>query len=463
MQRMMKRVKRWTRQCLEALVVVLLLVIALVTPLAAQAGPEPRDELGRGLPRTAPYRAACVLDVSAANASVAQTVLELPPVADSYVASNRPNQNFGADSLYLGYNQTGDAFGVQRIFMRFDIAGNLPANATIQSAWLRLRLSAARPISDTAMTTVLRPLNAAWSESVTWNTQPTLAAEHSNIGVGSTLDWYEWDVSELVREWITGTTVNNGVALIGDESVQQRERVFYARETPTDFFPRLVVDYTTPVDSEPPIVTVDPLPALVSRNFTVVWRGGDRGGSGIDYYDVQYRVDAGEWVNWQSKVTFTSAEFTEGLNGHRYEFRARGVDKVGNEEAFGNPEATTIVDTQPPMAQVQALPVITRTNSITVSWTGDDAGGSGIQYYDVQYRLNAGLWTLWQQQTVATAAIFVAPEDGVYEFEVRAVDNRGQVEEFANRQEAIVIIDAVAPFVEPVAWLPYAEFATAVQ
>jgi len=464
MQRFRRCWDQGARQSLGALFVMLLLVANRVTPLAAQAEPKAADELGRALQRRAPDREAHVLAVGAADASGVQTVLELPPVADSYVASNRPNQSFGADSLYLGYNQVGDAFGVQRIFMRFDIAGNLPANATIQSARLRLRLSFSSPVSDTVMTTVLRPLTGVWNESnLTWSNQPALGAERPGIGVGSALDWYEWDVTELVREWTMGATVNNGVALIGDETVQQRERAFYARETTTDFFPRLVVDYTTPVDIEAPIVTVDPLPALVSRNFTVVWRGNDRGGSGIDYYDVQYRVDGGDWVNWQSHVTFTSAEFTEGLNGHHYEFRARGVDTVGNAEAFGNPEASTTVDTQPPTSQIQALPVITRTNPISVSWAGDDGGGSGIQYYDVQYRLNDGPWTLWQQQTVVTTAPFVAPEDGIYEFEVRAVDNRGQVEEFTNRREAIVIIDAVAPFVEPVAWFPLVEVAAAVQ
>lgn len=463
MQHFRKCWKHSAWQGVGALLVVLLVAASLVTPLAAQTKPTPADELGRGLQRTAPTREARVLDVGAADAGGAQTVLELPAVADSYVASNRPGQNFGTGSLYLGYNQVDDAFGIQRIFLRFDIAGNLPTNATIQSAQLRLHLSFASPISDTAMTTVLRPLNTVWDESVTWNTQPAMAAERPGIGVGSTLDWYTWDVTELVREWSTGATANNGVALIGDESVQQRERVFYARETTTDFFPRLVVEYTTPVDNEAPIVTVDPLPAFASRNFTVVWRGNDRGGAGLDYYDVQYRVDGGVWVDWQSKVTFTSAEFTQGINGRRYEFRARGVDKANNSEAFGNPEATTTVDTQPPTSQLQALPVITRTNPITVSWTGDDGGGSGIQYYDVQYRLNAGTWTLWQQQTVVTATAFFAPEDGVYEFEVRAIDIRGQVEEFTNQREAIVVIDAVAPFIEPVAWMPYVEFASAAQ
>ncbi|MGC9358187.1 MAG: hypothetical protein ACP5GX_09975, partial [Anaerolineae bacterium] len=168
----------------------------------------------------------------------------------------------------------------------------------------------------------------------------------------------------------------------------------------------------------------------------------------------------GAWVDWQLGVTDTSADFV-GQDGRFYEFEARGVDNVGNEESFtGSPEAWTTTDTKPPLSTVNPFPnsPISST-TFTVAWTGDDGGGSGIAYYDVQYRYNGGGWVLWQDQTTATSAVFDASVtgDGGYDFEVRAVDNLGRVEMFLDEPEASIIVDTQPPFVEPRLWLPLAQ------
>ncbi|MCX6043521.1 MAG: DNRLRE domain-containing protein [Chloroflexi bacterium] len=438
-------------------------------PLAAQTPPPPNSppastEFQRGLQRVAPTREPVVSPLQASATGVVTTVVELPASADSYIATNRPNQNFGTESLFLGYNNNGDQLGAERLLIRFDLANTIPAGATIQDARLQLHLAFSTPITDTPMSTTLRRITGAWNEAnVTWNSEPAATDSRAGITIGNATNTYEWALTDWVTGWVSGTFNNQGLELIGDEQAQQHERVFYARETTTDFFPRLIISYTMVADTEPPIVTVDPLPAFVARSFTVAWHGADRGSSGLDHYDVQYRVDGGNWIDWQTKVTTNNAEFPNSQNGRRYDFRARGVDKAGNEEAFGNPEATTTVDTQPPTAQISALPLITHTNTISTAWTSSDNGGSGVQYYDVQYRVNGGPWQLWQQQTTATSVRFMAPDDALYEFEVRAVDNRGLVEEFTNQPEANVLIDAVAPFVEPVAWLPEISTVTTTQ
>ena len=423
----------------------------------AQSGvvpPPAQGELARGQQRTAPPREPRLLEQSRTATGALRTVIELPAVADSYIASARPDQNFGADSLFIGYNVFGDNFGAQRLLLRFDIAGTLPATAVINRAQLRLRLAFASPSSDAPMGTVLRRLASGWSEAgVTWNSQPEWTDVDDRTSVGSALDWYEWNIGPEVQAWVNGTP-NDGVEIIGDETVQERERAFYSRETTTEFFPRLVVDYTVQTDQLAPVVTVAPLPTFVGRNFTVSWNGEDEGGSGLAYYDVQYRVNHGEWVDWLSEVTFTSEEFADGKNGQYYQFRARGVDNVGNAEAYGDPEAATLVDTQPPSTRVNTLPAIVGVNSFTVSWTGDDGNGAGIQAYDVRFRVNDGPWQLWQQQTTATSALFVAPGDGRYAFEVRAVDHRGMVEEFTGQAEAATIVDLEPPFVQPQLWFP---------
>jgi hypothetical protein len=242
------------------------------------------------------------------------------------------------------------------------------------------------------------------------------------------------------------------VEIEGDENVQQRERAFYSRETTTALYPRLVVSYTVVNDTQAPQVTVDPLPAYSPREFTVTWSGADLGPAGISYYDVQYQIDGGGWVNWHTTVTFTSTTFV-GANNRLYAFRARAVDNIGNVEAFGPAEAATTVDNVAPDVTVDPLPQEVTGVPITITWSGEDSV-SGIEYYDVRYRFNGGTWIEWQNQTLSTAAEFVAMADGLYEFEARGTDNAGLVEQFTGLPEASTRRDVEAPFVEPRLWLP---------
>jgi hypothetical protein len=389
-------------------------------------------------------------------AGLLNTVIELPAEADAYIASEWPDQSFGMDALYLGYNLAAESsFGAERILVRFDIVNNVPEGAVVNDARLRLRLNFSSPGDDEPMGTILRRSSSDWREmDVTWNREPEWGEIRAESDVGSALAWYEWDVAALVGDWVAGTHVNHGMEIIGDERVQQRERAFYSRETTNEFYPRLVIDYTDFQDTEPPIVTVNDLPPFVGRDFTVSWSGKDPGGSGIASYDVQYRVNGGDWEDWITGATLSSAVFAAGRDGGFYEFRARAEDRAGNVEPFGPPEASTTVDAKPPTTVMDPLPTITGSTSFTVSWTGYDEG-TGIHHYDVQYRFNQGDWNLRYPQTLATSALFSAVHgDGIYDFEARAVDQFGLQESFVDQPEASVIVDAEPPFVVPRIWLP---------
>ena len=304
------------------------------------------------------------------------------------------------------------------------------------------------------MGTVLRRLGSTWSETtVTWDLEPDWKEIRTEAEVGSAITWYEWEITDLVEDWVARTYPNYGLEIIGDERVQQRERTFYSHETSDQFAPYLLVDYTDFSDTQAPTVTVDPLPEFVGRDFTVSWSGTDPGESGIASYDVQYRVNSGDWADWIEDATSTSAVFAAGEDGKFYEFRARGEDKAGNVERYGTAEASTTVDAGPPTTIMDPLPGITQTTSFTASWTGQDKG-SGIKYYDVQYRLNQGDWILWQNQTLVTRTTFTALKDGLYDFEARAVDNLGMKEVFTNQAEATIIVDVELPFVDKPSWLP---------
>src|SRR5262249_7158336 len=98
------------------------------------------------------------------------------------------------------------------------------------------------------------------------------------------------------------------------------------------------------LDGTPPSSKVNSLAATQSStSFTVTWSGTDAL-SGIASYAIQVRDDGetapggtgtpGTWVNWKSATTLTSGTFASGVITHRYCFRSRATDKVGNVEDF---------------------------------------------------------------------------------------------------------------------------------
>jgi hypothetical protein len=98
-------------------------------------------------------------------------------------------------------------------------------------------------------------------------------------------------------------------------------------------------------DTTPPISQMGQLPPITyGASFVVSWNGTDTG-SGIMYYDVQFRDgEDGQWVNWLAKTTATDATFT-GQLGHRYYFRVRAWDQAGNVENY-SPSGDTWTETR---------------------------------------------------------------------------------------------------------------------
>lgn len=447
----MQAANRWYSLGLLLALVLLISSIAQTGMAQAQDGEEAEQEPLRGLEREAPVRAARVLEATRPSRSDVTTILlEIPAEGDAYIASNQPDNNFGSEGgLFVGYN---DTYGAERSLLWFDVAGELPAGANVSSATLELYLSYARPMNDEPMPILVRDLETSWSAGlVTWHTEPDWGDVWDTTAVGSqNMAAYTWDITGLVIDWLEGNIDNNGVELAGNESPEDaKERAFYASETKTNLYPRLLVSY----DTTQPEVRVDPLPLYSPRTFNVSWT--NYGDDDLAYYDIQYRVDGGNWVDWLSGVdpNITSADFT-GIDGRTYEFRARGVDDAGNAEPFAGAEAATTVDATAPVTTVKSLPLLTNEASFTLSWEVEEDHGSPIVYYDVQYRFNGGAWVPWQQQTLATSATFTAQRDGFFEFEARAADEAGNIEPFHNEPEADIMVDAEPPFIVPRIWTP---------
>jgi hypothetical protein len=84
-------------------------------------------------------------------------------------------------------------------------------------------------------------------------------------------------------------------------------------------------------------------------------------------------------------------------------------------------------DTQPPTSQVVALPAQSQT-AFTLSWSGSDAGGSGVANYDIYFSENSGPFQRWLTATPTVAGVFQGTLGKTYAFYSVAVDQAGNRE-----------------------------------
>ena len=434
-----KRRQLWLLMSVSALIVLLLsaavpapaqgIVVADDTAPTAEEGTYPTDE-----EVNAKLSPKILKEVRSGDQTT--VTIEIAAGSDTFITSGQPNTNWANDpNMRVGFN-TLNNLGAERSFLFFPL-NSIPANATLQAVTLRLFVSGFSPTGDSPMPIQARFLNSSWDpNTLTWNSHNP--AWGATIGVGNVsaqTGWVEANALAPVNEWYTGARQNFGIMLQGDETPQQRERVFTTLNANNGNWPRLVVTYVVGnPDTTPPVATVNALPQFSPGSFQVTWSGTDNQ-SGIKWYDVQYQINNGGWIDWRAQVTQTSGTFNIGQNGQLVGFRARAVDNAGNVQSWSNTaQAATTVDTQPPQASVSALPQFSPVN-FTVTWSGTD-NLSGVKNYDVQFSVNGGPWTNWQVGVQAGSAVFPSTPGIQYGFRARATDNVGNVMPYTSVAQA---------------------------
>jgi pimeloyl-ACP methyl ester carboxylesterase len=103
------------------------------------------------------------------------------------------------------------------------------------------------------------------------------------------------------------------------------------------------------------------------------------------------------------------------------------------------------IDRTPPSSSAVGgpAPSVSYENQFSVVWAGsDNASGSGIQSYDVQFKDEpAGAWTDWLSNHPYTSAIFTAQPGHTYSFRTRARDVAGNVEAYPASTDTQVWVD----------------------
>lgn len=99
------------------------------------------------------------------------------------------------------------------------------------------------------------------------------------------------------------------------------------------------------------------------------------------------------------------------------------------------------LDAVAPQSAVASLPSVTNQTPFLVTWSGsDDAGGSDVGSYDIYLSDNSGPYSLWQDHTTSTMALFGGTDGHTYKFYSIARDNTGDLESAPSTPDAVTTV-----------------------
>jgi len=199
------------------------------------------------------------------NAVLADTIT-LKPVGDAEMRQRSPNTGFpsGTD-VVSGTLGSLASFEIRRGVFQFDLAGQIPAGAVINSVTVRIVAVFKIPNGAANSTFSLRRLLSPWAENqVTWNSRlsgvawtipgalnsaDVVAAASSSVfvrGLGAYVFPSTPTLVADVQGWVNNPTSNFGWLLHTEsEAVPKTARHFATREN-TANAPQLIINYTVP-------------------------------------------------------------------------------------------------------------------------------------------------------------------------------------------------------------------------
>ncbi|MER3446976.1 MAG: hypothetical protein C4291_09085 [Candidatus Dadabacteria bacterium] len=247
--------------------------------------------------------------------------ITLTSIKDTYVDQNKPTTQYGSSTTVAAQYGLDTTWGrwkmvspTKETLIQFDLSP-IPRDAQITAAYLRLYSNYNRSFrKDTA--TRAYAIMRSWSESTTWTTQPLRASSYEDsIAVTNTNQYFEWNITSLVQDWINGAEANYGVMV---RSEGGGSLYFNSRENSSNK-PILYVEYNVPTSTPQPTPTPTPTsfvddtgisnapttPAnLVTKTVCA---------SGCDYSTIQAAVD-GASAGWTIQVKNGTYSIPTGVN-----------------------------------------------------------------------------------------------------------------------------------------------------
>ncbi len=200
-------------------------------------------------------------------------------------------------------------------------------------------------------------------------------------------------------------------------------------------------------DAEPPsVIITTPLNNTIPESAFTITAVASDAGSGVNRVEFYYHRP--DWVN--SNWELLGVDFY-GDNGYTQEANpallgnmvggaiyVRAVDGAGNTWGDLRVNLQPGPDVTPPTVALNAIPTPVTSTYLTLSWSGTDSE-SGIDHYELAYRIGSGDWTGFGGNVPATQTSigFVADLNSTYSFKVRAYDRSGNVSAYSERSVSI--------------------------
>jgi hypothetical protein len=218
------------------------------------------------------------------------------------------------------------------------------------------------------------------------------------------------------------------------------------------------------VDNTPPTTgSVTVAEYFTAAPLSVSYSGVSDAGSGLESVRLWARVGSGDWVYTGLSSAFAADTFSfPATTNGPYAFAVQGVDTVGNVSAAptGNGEATTILDTAPPIAGSLSGPAMTNTSPVTLNFSGASDPVSGLAQVELWARKPNGGWnpTGLVSQSGSGSFQYAGFElPGSYSFALRAHDQAGNVSSTPNGTgQLTVAFNNLPPQISSVSAPPYA-------
>lgn len=183
------------------------------------------------------------------NAQITDTIISS---MDDDINEDSPFNNYGTTStLWVGDNNQ------WRALVYFDLSA-IPGNAIITSASVIMRVVGGSgntlSVGAYTITSNWNEYEANWYDRTYSNTWLNPGSDHNVLelsitDVTNSLIDNSWIVTSAVQDWISGTTSNYGLVFKGSNSANH-EKYFASRENSNiNYRPRLVITYTTTIDS----------------------------------------------------------------------------------------------------------------------------------------------------------------------------------------------------------------------
>ena len=173
-------------------------------------------------------------------------VTGLLPSDDTYINAIQPDTNFGTDTLFQVWANSG---GNRRGLLRFDLS-SIPTDAIITSATLYIYTSD----SSTGVVTSVYRVTSPWSETTaTWNSPWSIVGgdynnliSYASYSPNTANCMVTLNLTSLVSQWVNGTYQNYGMLLLSTGNNHAFRYVSKEETTNLQNRPRLSVTYTTP-------------------------------------------------------------------------------------------------------------------------------------------------------------------------------------------------------------------------